>query len=128
MAGVFDRLHGEIGSDEGDEGGLSILDLADLPAGQRKLMRLMLREVELTDRELREAVASWPEEDRMSDDELKTTLDALVSNLWLIRMGEENLRYRANLRRKPGSAVAKSIWGNLDARIAQSSSSDPTQE
>jgi hypothetical protein len=128
MAGVFDRLHSEIGSDEEDEGGLSILDLADLPAGQRKLMRLMLREVELTDRELREAVASWPEEDHMSDDELKSTLDALVSNLWLIRMGEERLRYRANLRRKPGSVVAKSIWGDLDARIAQSSSADPTEE
>lgn len=127
MAGVFDKLHGEIGGEE-DEGGLSILDLADLPGEQRKLMRLMLREVELTEDELREAVADWPEEDRLSDEALDQVLDELSSNLWLIRMGEEQVTYRANLRRRAGSQLAKSIWGNLDAKIAETSSSSAEAE
>jgi hypothetical protein len=118
MAGVFDRLHSEIGGEE-EEGGLSILDLADLPPTQRKLMRLMLREVQLTYEELRGAVEAWPEAERMGQEELDEALDVLSKNLWLIRMGEEHITYRANLRRKPGSDVARSIWGDLDSRISR---------
>ena len=127
MSGVFDRLNNQIGVEEEDQGGLSILDLADMPPAQLKLMRLMLREVEMSDEALREAVAAWPEEDRLSQAELDATLDTLSRNLWLIRMGEERITYRANLRRKPGSVVARSIWGDLDARIQESKTSGPAE-
>ena len=126
MPGVFDRLHNQISYDP-DEPGLSVLDLADMPPAQRKIMRLMLREFEMTHEELYEAVAAWPETERMSQDELDQALDALSKNLWLIRMGEEHITYRANLRRKPGSALAKSIWANLDSKIEQSQASAPEE-
>jgi hypothetical protein len=126
MAGIFDKLHGDIGGDE-DDGGLSILDLADLPPAQLTLMRMMLREVEMPEDELREAVSAWPEDQRMNEEELTETLDALSNNQWLIRMGEENITYKANLRRKRGSEVAKSIWGNLNAKITQSAPPPPEE-
>ena len=127
MAGVFDRLHNEIGGEE-EEGGLSILDLADMPPDQRRLMRLMLREVQMTYEELVEAVGTWSEDDRLSREELDEALNTLSKNLWLIRTGEERITYRANLRRKRGSDVAKSIWGDLDSRITQGKSAQPPSE
>lgn len=126
MAGVFDKLHNDIGGD--DQGGLSIIELADLPTEQRKVMRLMLREVEMTEQALHEAVAGWPEDDRLSEEALEETLDILSKNQWLIRMGEERIVYRANLRRKAGSDLAKSMWGNLDAKIAQQRKPPPAAE
>lgn len=127
MAGVFDKLHSDIGGGD-EEGGLSIIELADLPSEQRKVMRLMLREVEMTEQALHEAVAGWSEEDRLSEEALEETLDTLSKNQWLIRMGEEHVTYRANLRRKAGSDLAKSIWGNLDAKIAQSKAAPGPEE
>ena len=49
----------------------------------------------------------------------KEALEALVHGGWLIRLGEETITYEANLRRKRGSSLAKSIWGALDARIEE---------
>ena len=66
MAGLFDRLQNEL-DDRDKEGGITALDLADLPAPLRKLMRLMLRKIELDTPSLRQAVDAMPEKDRDVD-------------------------------------------------------------
>nr|MBN1228278.1 hypothetical protein [Anaerolineae bacterium] len=114
MSGVFDQLHNQIGGQDEDSGGISPLDLRDLPDNQRRIMRMMITEVELPYTEIRE----WAE-DFMSQDDLDEALADLVMQGWLIRMGETNIVYEANLRRKAGSELAKSVWANLDKKIAE---------
>jgi hypothetical protein len=118
MGGVFDQLHSQIGG-QGEDQGLTLLDLAELSPPLRKLMRLMLREVEMPYSELCEAVQEMPAEDRLSQEELDEALDTLTEQRWLIRLGEETITYEVNLRRKAGSTLAKSIWANLDAKIEE---------
>lgn len=119
MSGLFDRLQNEL-DDKEDEGGITALDLVDLPQQLRKLMRLMLREVELSRGAMSEAVAKMKEEDRLSDQDLAASIKALVQQNWLIETGEgDNRRYRVNLRRKKGSELAASIWNKLDSRIEE---------
>jgi len=114
--GVFDKLHREIG-DNDDARGISPLDLADLPPMTRKLMRMLLREVEMRYDEIQEAVAAWPEEAQPTQKELDEMLAELTRDQWLLKLGQENIRYEANLRRKPPSQLARSIWANLDSKI-----------
>ena len=116
--GVFDKLHNQIGGDQ-DSGGISPLDLKNLPAHQRLIMRMMLREVELPYAEIVEWAEDLPEEQQISQQELDEALLELTSAGWLIRFGEDNITYEANLRRKAGSALAKSIWANLNSKIDQ---------
>lgn len=119
MSGLFDRLQNEL-DDKEDEGGITALDLIDLPQQLRKLMRLMLREVELSRGALGEAVQKMKEEDRLSDQDLAASIKALVQQNWLIETGEgDSRRYRVNLRRKKGSELAASIWNKLDSRIEE---------
>jgi len=119
MAGVFDRLQGEL-DDRKQEGGISALDLADLPASLRKLMRLLLREVEMNYQDLVEAVAEMPEDVRLDRSELDQALETLRNKNWLIRRGVgEKVSYKVNLRRKAGSEFAANLWSSLDDKIAQ---------
>jgi hypothetical protein len=90
-------------------------------------MRLMLREGEMTHAQICEAVEAMPEAERLSRAELDGALDALSKDLWLIRMGEERITYRPNLRRKPGSKLAQSIWAALEAKIEQGETSTPEE-
>lgn len=116
MGGVFDRLDGQIGQ-QASEQGISPLDLAKLPVGLRAIMRLMLREVELSRKELLMAMQDAPDDVRMSQSELDEALNQLSKDGWIIEMGEEHITYRVNLRRKAGSTLAKSIWSALDDKI-----------
>jgi hypothetical protein len=118
--GLFDRLQNQL-EDRGNEGGISPLDLAALPPRLRKIMRLMLREVEMTYNQLREETAKMPEADRLNDVELKEALDSLTKQSWLIALGQEELvTYRVNLRRKGPSSLAAGIWATLDDRMSSS--------
>ncbi len=66
--------------------GTSAFDLlGDAPLNQRTLMRLFLRRVELSMAELEQAVAELPEEKRMTGDELKEALAALLHQGWIGR-------------------------------------------
>ena len=115
MSGVFDNLNDRIGGQDDDKG-ISPLDLAGLPPAQRQLMRFMVREVEMGYKALVEMAGDkW----EMSREELDSALDELTRDSWLIRLGEENITYEANLRRKSGSMLAKSIWAGLDAKIEE---------
>jgi hypothetical protein len=127
MSGVFDRLNKRMGI-ESQEGGITPLDLADLPPLHRKVMRYLLREHELLYSEIREWAEDWSEADR---GELDGILETLTRQFWLIKRGEgERVRYQANLRRKAGSKIAQGIWNVLDEKIqaAEKKQPDPPEE
>ena len=122
--GLFDRLQNEI-EDRGKDGGISPLDLAHLKPRLRKIMRLMLREVEMTYAQLREATAEMEEQDRLSEAELQEALSSLTSQSWLIKLGqEETITYKVNLRRKGPSSLSSGIWATLDNRMAAEEEGD----
>jgi hypothetical protein len=117
MPGVFDRLNKEIENKQ-QEGGITPLDLAGLPPALRKIMRLMLRELQMNLPALRETVESMPEKERLTRDELQNALSTLTEQAWLIRIGEgDKAIYKVNLRRKSGSTLAAGIWSSLDAKL-----------
>jgi hypothetical protein len=117
MPGVFDRLNKEIENKQ-QEGGITPLDLAELPPALRKIMRLMLRELQLNYPRLREVIDAMPEKDRLTPQELDEALATLTRQFWLIRIGEGTKAiYKVNLRRKAGSTLAGGIWSSLDSKL-----------
>ena len=117
MPGVFDRLQKQIESKQ-SEGGITALDLADLPASLRKIMRLMLREVQMDYPRLCEVMEAMPKDERLSRSDLDTALKTLTEQFWLTRIGEgKKSIYKVNLRRKSGSTLASGIWSSLDERL-----------
>lgn len=120
MSGVFDRLNNKLGGDQNDSGGISPIELAKLPPVQRLLMRMLLRELEMSDKAVREAMAQQPADKQPSDEELAEALKELQREGWVIKMGEGSvITYRANIRRKAPSTLAKSLWSALDSRIEE---------
>lgn len=117
MTGVFDRLNKEIENKQ-QEGGITALDLADLSPALRRIMKLMLRELQMSYPRLCEAVDSMPDKERISRDDLSAALSTLTQQFWLIRIGEgEKAIYKVNLRRRAGSTLAAGIWSALDAKL-----------
>ena len=117
MPGVFDRLQREIESKQQD-GGISALDLVDLAPPLRKIMRLMLRELQMNYPRLCEVMDGLSESERLSRAELDDALNTLTKQFWLIRLGEaERAIYKVNLRRKSGSTLGSGIWNALDAKL-----------
>lgn len=117
MGGLFDRLQNQLENRE-KEGGISALDLATLPPSLRRIMRTMLREVELTYPEIVEAMNTVPEADRLSNSQLDEALATLTKQGWLIQLGMDSvITYKVNLRRKAGSGLTSGIWSALDSRM-----------
>ena len=117
MPGVFDRLDKDIKSKQ-QEGGITALDLLDLPPALRKIMRLMLRELQMTYPRLCEAMDSMPEQERLTRADLDSALSTLTQQFWLSHIGEgEKAIYKVNLRRKAGSTLASGIWSSLDDNL-----------
>ena len=117
MPGVFDRLQRQI-EDKKQEGGITALDLADLPPALRKIMRLMLRQLEMTYPQLVEAMSNMPDTEKLSQKDLDEALNTLSQQFWLMRFGEgERATYKVNLRRKAGSSLSQNIWASLDSKI-----------
>jgi hypothetical protein len=121
MTGIFDRLQKQI-DDKRKSGGITVLDLADLPPALRKIMKLMLRKLQLNYPQLCQAMDEMPEDERLTYAELNEVLRKLSEQAWLIQIGEgERAIYKVNLRRKAGSALGESIWKNLDAKLKDNS-------
>ena len=117
MPGVFDRLQTKI-EDKNKQGGITALDLADLPPALRKIMRLMLRQLQMDYLQLCAAMDSLPEAERLSRVDLDGSLETLTSQAWLTRLGEgAKAVYKVNLRAKSGSSLASGIWASLDEKL-----------
>jgi hypothetical protein len=116
---IFDRLQKVLDVQKQEEG-ISAGDIAQLPPALRKIMRMLLREIEMTYAAICAAMEALPEADRLSRKELDQALDTLTVQNWLIRRGEgEGLNYTVNLRRKAGSQLGLNFWNALDAKIAE---------
>lgn len=117
MPGLFDRLDKEIKESQ-KGGGITPLDLAKLPPSLRKIMRLMLRELQMNYPRMCEVMDSMPEQDRLSRTELDSALSELTEQFWLTRIGEkEKAIYKVNLRRKAGSTLGAGIWSSLNTKL-----------
>jgi hypothetical protein len=117
MTGIFDRLQRKI-EDNKQGTGFAALDLAELPPALRKIMRMMLRELELNYPQLLEAMKATSREKRMSRTELNSALNTLTAQQWLIRVGEgEQAIYKVNLKRRSASSLPAGVWTALDAKL-----------
>lgn len=125
MPGLFDRLDKEI-KDSQKDGGISPLDIAQLPPSLRKIMRVMLRELQMNYSRICEVMDGMSEQDRFTRAELDDALKTLTEQFWLIRIGEkEKAIYKVNLRRKAGSTLMAGIWSSLDEKLKGSPPENP---
>lgn len=76
--------------------GFNMVGFMDLPGFERCIVRLLLRETELTYPELRQAVADMPEDLRMNEPQLESALDHLVNSEWVISQGDQLVSYRVS--------------------------------
>ncbi len=122
---VFDRLQKKLEVQKQEEG-ITAGDIAELPPALRKIMRLMLREVEMTYTAIYAALDAMPAADRLSRADIDQALKTLTTQNWLICRGEgEHLNYAVNLRRKAGSQLGSNFWNALDAKIEESRRKNP---
>jgi hypothetical protein len=118
MSGLYDRLKDQLGNeDDNQPTGLTPLDIADLPDGQRQVMFALLRD----SRSSGDGVTAGVLREKFPQvDGLAAVLDELTRNSWLIRLGEPpNERYKVNLRRKRGSSIGGGLWSSLSHRLAE---------
>lgn len=113
---LYDRLTNKIGDDDEPSRGLTPLDIADLPAPQRKVMFSLLRDTKAATEGISIEQLS---ENLGKPENLPDTIAALMKSGWLIEIGEENRRYKVNIRRKRGSSLGFGIWTSLSDRITQ---------
>jgi predicted transcriptional regulator len=114
MESIYDRLNKRLKVDK-REGGISPLEIAELPPPLRRVMRLMLRENSLTVAQMAEVVCV---DNQMTRPELEQALDELTRQSWLLRNGSgESAQYEVNLRRRTSAMTG--IWATLNERIQE---------
>lgn len=107
MSDLFNRLQDEIDSQD-KPGGLSPVDLLDLPDEVAKIIRTIIRRngMKLTD------VAATLEK---SEEETRQTLDELVQKGFVREVQVKNeIWYKARFAQKRNRTVSSSLWQALD--------------
>ena len=128
MSDLFDRLQNELDI-RAKEDGITPLDLAELPTPLRRIMRKMLRAIELDKNEIGQIFNDLPAEERKEVKNLDDALKILTKQGWLIALGDGgNRRYKVNLRRKRGSELAADIFNKLDERLSQRQEEESEKE
>jgi len=124
MSGLFDRLIDQPGDeDDNNPGGLTPLDMADLPPLQRQIMFTLLRD--------KEAASSGITQKALAEkldhpDGLTETLDEMTGSDWLLMLGEPpDVRYKANLRRKRPRGAGSGLWSSITSRLSDDSDPSP---
>ncbi len=85
----------------GQEGGITVAHLLDLPQPLRSLLRLLLRRGAMGRQELAEQATSLPTPESLSPAELDEALELLCQQGWLQRLDDPACpRYRLRLRHK----------------------------
>ena len=115
MPGLFERLQAELGDDE--PGGVTPLEIADLPDAQRRILLWMLRDRAAAS----DGVAAQGIRDRMPDapSDCAKIVDLLARSGWVIALGEApHVRYKVNLRRKRGSTSGFGLWSVINERLS----------
>lgn len=76
--------------------------LGDMPSEQRTIMRLFLRNIEMSLGELQKAIEALPEEKHMNQETIEQTLENLIQKNWVERI-EENGEIVYSVVQKRGS-------------------------
>lgn len=106
MPGLFDRLQGEIKAQE-KAAGMSMADVLELPAPERKLVNWMMREGEVT---LSQAVAFTAQ----TEQDTRAMLADLVEKSFVRELDvKPEPRYRIRLGRKRGQDIPLNLWDAL---------------
>jgi len=112
MAGLFDRLQDEINSRE-QPGGLSPVDLLDLPPTLAGIIKKIIRKNGMKLAEIAAALNQNPEETQQA-------LDELVAKGFVRRVEVKNeLWYKAHFGRKADKTLNQSVWAALDRVIEE---------
>jgi hypothetical protein len=137
----IDPASGQSEDGEQDDG-LAALDLLELPAALYRIMRLMLRRIEMDLAQLWELIESLPEEERLTRAEVEEALRSLIEQRLLEKTdGTGPATYKVNFRRKIGNArspfpprtrkgshLPQGIWDALDSASPKSPLPDSDDE
>lgn len=128
MSTIYDRLKQKL-QVQHRKGGISPLELAELPPRLKKVMRLLIRELEMNYPDLCQAIAEMPAADQLSTEELDEALDTLTRQNWLKRDYDRGIpQYKVNLRRKAGSALPPGVWTNLNNHLSQQTKPENSEQ
>lgn len=96
------------------DNGFNIVDFMDLPNYERCVVRLILRESEVTYPQLVEAITTLPDDQQQECDRLDEALEHLIASQWIIHESDgEERRYRvAMYKRNTSSRLGK--WDSLE--------------
>jgi DNA-binding IclR family transcriptional regulator len=112
MAGLFDRLQDEINSRE-QPGGLSPVDLLDLPPTLANIIKKIIRKNGMKLSEIAAALDQSLEETRQA-------LDELVDKGYVRRVEvKQEFWYKAHFGRKADKTLNQSVWSALDRVIEE---------
>ena len=112
MAGLFDRLQDEIDSRE-KPGGLSPIDLLDLPPTLASVIQKIIRKNGMKLEEIATALDQSPEETQRA-------LDELVDQGYVRQVEvKQELWYKARFGRKADKTLHQSVWSALDGLIEE---------
>ena len=124
---LFDNLKSQIEKQKKNEG-IRPTDLLTLAPPLRRVMKLLLREVQMAYPDICEAIEKLPASQALTRETLDNALSELTESGWLIRMGQDKLiTYKANLRYKPASKLQHGMWGALDKQLKQRKDKDATK-
>ena len=95
--------------------GLSLLDLSDLPAAWRTIMRLLMREQPLSYAALAAAAASLPDSQRLQGAPFDEALTELTHQGYLVQQIVDGSRqFTAKIARKSGRGLSCGVWDALE--------------
>lgn len=107
MSDLFNRLQDEIDSQD-EPGGLSPVDLLDLPDEIAKIIRAIIRQNGM---KLADVAAALDN----SEEETRQTLDELIQKGFVREIQVKNeIWYKARFARKHKSTISSSLWQALD--------------
>ena len=111
--GLFDRLQDEIDA-QGQQEGLSPIDLLDLPPGLAAIVKKIVRRNGMSLTEIADEMSQKPAD-------TQTVLDELVAKR-LIRKVEVSgeIWYKAHFARKADKKLSTGVWSALDTLLDES--------
>lgn len=96
--------------------GLSLLELSELPAPWRAIIRLLMRDQPQTYAALATALEALPAQQRLVGDQFDEALAALCKEGYLVQQwAGDDRTYAMRIARKSGRAVSSSLWSALES-------------
>jgi hypothetical protein len=108
MSGIYEQLKSQLGDGFDPKAGFSTLDMIHFPAPVRRIIRIVMRRMEVSLEDLNKAIQELPEEKRPSQEEVDESLAAMIKVGWLEQTEREGVSYyRIDMGKKAGSEVTR---------------------